>query len=268
MQIRREQSAGAGARVSDIGFGEADRPRRHGNQAEYRAPDRRLARARFTDQSDRLGRFDIECHAVDGTEPFSVPPALLELDNELGHFQEWAHTCTLARTSVAMQRLKRPGRGSVIGIGASVQASVTYGQRFWNLQPGGHSDGSGTEPGIVGSASPGHALLGVDFNRTFEYGCSGLAKISSAGACSTIWLAYMTATRVRDVSHDAPVMCHEQERDACFRLQVAEQIKDLRLNCDIQRSGRLISDQEPRPPGERTIAIATRCAMPPESSCG
>jgi hypothetical protein len=83
----------------------------------------------------------------------------------------------------------------------------------------------------------------------------------------------------RDVSHDAPVMCHEQERDACFRLQVAEQIKDLRLNCDIQRSGRLISDQEPRPPGERDrdrdplchasrelVRVATRNRLRPRDS--
>ena len=67
----------------------------------------------------------------------------------------------------------------------------------------------------------------------------------------------------RDPADDAEVMGDEQDRHAEARLQVLEKLENLRLHGDVERSGRLVRDQEIRLVGERhrdhdALALAAR----------
>ena len=46
-------------------------------------------------------------------------------------------------------------------------------------------------------------------------------------------------------------MGDEQHRHAVFRLEIGEQLQDLRLHGDVERGGRLVGDEQVRPVGER-----------------
>ena len=51
------------------------------------------------------------------------------------------------------------------------------------------------------------------------------------------------------------------------RLQVADQVEDLRLHGDVERGRRLVGDEQVRVVAS-AIAIIARCRMPPENWCG
>src|ERR1700722_17691386 len=51
---------------------------------------------------------------------------------------------------------------------------------------------------------------------------------------------------VADLGDDAEIVGDENDRRPARRLQLAHQIEDLRLQGDVERGGRLVSDQEPR----------------------
>jgi hypothetical protein len=53
----------------------------------------------------------------------------------------------------------------------------------------------GTVPGIVSSSSRTEPSTGIDPISPCVYGCLGLLNRVTASASSTIWPAYMTATR-------------------------------------------------------------------------
>ena len=56
---------------------------------------------------------------------------------------------------------------------------------------------------------------------------------------------------VGDAAHDVEVVGDEQHRHADLRLQVLEQLQDLRLHGDVERGRRLVGDQQVGPVGER-----------------
>ena len=56
---------------------------------------------------------------------------------------------------------------------------------------------------------------------------------------------------VGDAAHDIEVVGDEQHRHADLRLQVLEQLQDLRLHGDVERRRRLVGDEQVRPVGER-----------------
>ena len=71
---------------------------------------------------------------------------------------------------------------------------------------------------------------------------------------------------VGDAPHDVEIVGDEQERHAELRLQVLEQLQDLRLNGDVERGGRLVGDEKVGTVGERhgdhhALALAARELM-------
>ena len=66
---------------------------------------------------------------------------------------------------------------------------------------------------------------------------------------------------------DAEVVRDQHQRRVRGLAEVAQEFEDLRLHGDVERSGRLVRDQELRP-ADQAAAIITRWRMPPESWCG
>jgi len=58
------------------------------------------------------------------------------------------------------------------------------------------------------------------------------------------------ADTVGDAAHDAKIMGDEEKAQVFTRLQLGQQIEDLRLNRHIQRGGRLVRNQQLRPVGQ------------------
>ena len=56
---------------------------------------------------------------------------------------------------------------------------------------------------------------------------------------------------VGELAHDRQIMGDEQHRHAVARLQILQKREDLRLDCDVERRGRLVGDEEIGPVGER-----------------
>ena len=72
---------------------------------------------------------------------------------------------------------------------------------------------------------------------------------------------------VGDVADDAQVVRDEDVRQPELRLEVLEQVEDLRLHRDVQGRDGLVGDDQLRVHGER-LAIPIRWRWPPENSCG
>ena len=94
-------------------------------------------------------------------------------------------------------------------------------------------------------------------------GAAGARRAGRASVSSTILPTYMTATRSRDVSHDAQVVGDEQVGQVELLLQVLEQVDDLGLNRHVERRDRLVAHDEARLDGERAsdadaLALAAR----------
>ena len=69
---------------------------------------------------------------------------------------------------------------------------------------------------------------------------------------------------VGDVLDDADVVRDEQVAHAQLALQLAQQIQDLRLHRDIQRRGRLVTNDQPRRPTPCRMAGRVGGARRPE----
>ena len=78
-----------------------------------------------------------------------------------------------------------------------------------------------------------------------------MANTSAIGPASTISPLLHDDHVVGDAAHDIEVVGDEQHRHADLRLQVLEQLQDLRLHGDVERGRRLVGDEEVRPVGER-----------------
>ena len=57
---------------------------------------------------------------------------------------------------------------------------------------------------------------------------------------------------VGDLGEDSELMCHEQDREIKLVTQVEEQVQQLRLDGNVERTDRLVSDQQLGPDRERT----------------
>ena len=75
--------------------------------------------------------------------------------------------------------------------------------------------------------------------------------MSAVRPCSTIPSALHHADPVGDPAHDGQVVGDEQQAQPLARLQVGQQIQDLRLDRHIQRRCRLVRDQQVRPVRQR-----------------
>ena len=92
----------------DVPAVEVDRARRRLDQPKQEPPDRRLAAARFADETKRLAALDIEAHAVDrldhGDRPLQDPAADREMLDEIANLDE---RCRRARALALGQRRRR-----------------------------------------------------------------------------------------------------------------------------------------------------------------
>ena len=82
-------------------------------------------------------------------------------------------------------------------------------------------------------------------------GARGRAKIACTGACSTIWPAYITATRSAICATTPRLWVMNSIAMPCRSLQVGEQPQHLRLDGHVQRRGRLVGEQQRRLAGQR-----------------
>jgi hypothetical protein len=57
---------------------------------------------------------------------------------------------------------------------------------------------------------------------------------------------------VTDVGDDSPVMCHKKDRQLVVALQVAQEVKDLRLDRHVESCRGLVRDKQARPAGKGT----------------
>ena len=109
----------------------------------------------------------------------------------------------------------------------------------------GHAAGSDVLPAInavkssgcarSGSGTAAQQCLGVRMGRPCEQHITGRHFDDATGTHHGDSLA--------DVFHDGQIMRDEQVSQAEFGLQVLEQVQDLRLNRDVQRRHRLVTDQ-------------------------
>ena len=80
---------------------------------------------------------------------------------------------------------------------------------------------------------------------------SGRRTDRRTGACSTMRPAYITATRSA-ISATTPRSCvMSSSARSSSRLQLAQQVEDLRLDRDVERRRRLVGDEQRRLAGER-----------------
>ena len=93
-------------------------------------------------------------------------------------------------------------------------------QRSRNRHPLGRSSGLGTTPGIA-SRRRLLVLLGKEFSKPMVYGCSGLLKIASGLARSTILAGIHDGDLVGLLRHDAEVVGNEQQGHAELVLKLA-----------------------------------------------
>ena len=71
-----------------------------------------------------------------------------------------------------------------------------------------------------------------------------------------------------DVGDDTEVVGDEQDRHLALRLQPAQQVEDLGLDGHVEGGGGFVGDEQLRVARERARRSSTRCAIPPENSCG
>ena len=71
---------------------------------------------------------------------------------------------------------------------------------------------------------------------------------------------------VGDLGNDAEVV-GDQHDGVELALQIADQVEDLRLDCDVESGGRFVGDEQSGS-HDRAMAIMARCRIPPENWCG
>ena len=93
--------------------------------------------------------------------------------------------------------------------------------------------------------------IGQRLEQVAAYGCCGRAKNSFASATSTIWPAYISATRCAIPATTARSCVISSMRHPLLALQLLQQVEDLRLDRHVERRRRLVGDQEVGLGGER-----------------
>jgi hypothetical protein len=66
-------------------------------------------------------------------------------------------------------------------------------------------------------------------------------------------------------AHDIEVVADEQEGEIVLAAQPVQELQHHRLYRDVERRGRLVKHQQPRPAGDRTRDSDARAFCPPES---
>ena len=221
-----------------------------------RAPDRGLAAARLADQRERLAREDREVDAVDrahvadralqhaacGSGTRCAGPRTRSSASRAQHRHGRASCATRWQHARLRRRHRRARRLLDGGSGSN-----TRGQRVWKRQPGGHCP---ARHHALDLREPLAARLAASGSSAAGPACrDGAAARSSSTRVpsSTIWPAYITATRSASSFTTPRSWRDEQDRRARSSREVAQQLQDLRLDRHVERGGRLVGDQELRP---------------------
>ena len=133
------------------------------------------------------------------------------------------------------------------------QSSKRFGQRGWKEQPDGSSRGSGGSPGSPAGANraAGSPIArerrrqgtGVGVQRVGEDLVGGSVLDDPAGVHH--------GDPVAQVGQHRQVVADHQQPDVELRDQVLQHVEHLRLHHHVQRGGRLVGDDQPRPAGQR-----------------
>ena len=139
------------------------------------------------------------------------------------------------------------------GGSVSAHVSTARGQRGWKRQPLGGLIRFGTSPCSTNASrwrpSRGFASGTADSSAPV-YGCRGAAYRSRARKLDELAQVHHRDA-VGDVADDAQVVRDEDVRQPELRLEVLEQVEDLRLHRDVQRGDRLVGDDQLRVERER-----------------
>ena len=132
--------------------------------------------------------------------------------------------------------------------GARVQMDWVWLQRSRKLQPRMSPTSEGTTPGMAPSSAAGHraARHRNAGDQAARVGMLRGGEERRRGPSSTIWPAYITATRsaIRATMPRSWVI--STHRHAELALQIGQQPQDLRLDRHVERRGRLVGDQQRR----------------------
>ena len=237
-------------------------------QPQQHPPERRLAAARLAHQPEHLARADVEVDAVDGLHD---APGLAEragpgdegLDHAASLEQDVARRCVTIVSDATAHGHRRLGdvgveeaahlvprdhldeRRAAPRCTASRPASTRAWHRAAKRQPGGRSMRFGTRPGITvsSSAAPADHRHGTDAAP----GCrdaGARANNVAVSVSSTIWPAYITATRSHISATTPRSWVISTIAMPSVGLQLAHQVEDLRLDGDVERRRRLVGDQQ------------------------
>ena len=170
---------------------------------------------------------------------------------------------TPARAASTGRGGRAPGATSIGCFRAHTR--IASGQRGWKRQPAGGSIRFGGAPGIECSSVVSSEIVERSSSRV--YGCAGSAKTSRAGPFSTIFPAYMTATRSQ-ASATIPRLCVIRS-SAVPKLRFRS-ARIARICASTITSSEVVGSSATSSFGRRTSAsaIMIRCRIPPENSCG
>ncbi len=111
--------------------------------------------------------------------------------------------------------------------------------------------GSGGRPGIAASRRRPEPGRGGSRAGPACTGAAGAAKTSSTAPSSTIWPAYITATRSATSATSPRSWVTISAARPSSRVARADHVEHLRLHGDVERGGRLVGDEQRRVVGER-----------------
>ena len=127
------------------------------------------------------------------------------------------------------------------------------GQRGWKGQPGGGAKGLGTSPAGSRRAVPTVGIGARDgIKQHARIGMTGVAKERSRGSRLDDAAEIHDGDMIADVPHDPQVVRDEEIGKTAFRLNVLQQVDDLRLDRDVERGDRLVGDDQRRVESEGT----------------
>ena len=171
------------------------------------------------------------------------------------------------RARAASTERAASGPPTLSSSGSVRHRSHWYGQRGWNLQPGGIRNGLGTTPSIADRALPRLPSPGIEFSSPCVYGILGLSSTSSTVPVSTIRPAYITA-RFWTVSATTARSCVISSSAVPVRAWMSP--ISSRIWAWIVTSSAVVGSSAISSLGlhESAIAIMTRCRMPPDNSWG
>ena len=251
------RSAGSAPSRIDAPPGVANLAPRRPVEPDDEPRDGRLAATGFADEPEGLAAGDGEAHPVDGLEQ----RARLRSSTRLSHggdTSKWRAT-SMSSTSGgggALMRCTSQHAARVAPAGISSgrsrrQRSKACGQRGWNAQPEGIAVRRGMVPSICARSSRSATMRRDRAHKPRVYGCCG--TVDDVGDRTDLDDAPGIHHRdaIGGFGDHAHVVGDQHHRGAVVAAKALQQGDDLRLDRHVERSGRLVGDDELRVRRER-----------------